>query len=116
MKTCGAIPSADTNDDMEAMQEVIRVQRQLGRIRKVRDWTLDYVGNQLNVHPSTVWRWENNPAYARNISELQMYARFLGYTLRVLVIADNKYDEPQSVLSESPQNADKLIPSESGIS
>ncbi|MBE1574806.1 helix-turn-helix domain-containing protein, partial [Amycolatopsis roodepoortensis] len=87
----------DANDDAEAMHEVIRVQSQLGRIRKSRGWSLLDVGNKLNVHPSTVWRWENSPAYASNITELQMYARVLGYTFRVLVIA-NGDDKPSESL------------------
>ncbi|MEV7552290.1 helix-turn-helix transcriptional regulator [Amycolatopsis sp. NPDC089917] len=88
----------DASDDAYAMHEVIRVQSQLARIRKSRGWSQLDVGNKLNVHPSTVWRWENNPTYACNISELQMYARVLGYTFRVLIIA-NDDDKP----GESPQ-------------
>jgi len=44
MKTCGAIPLADTNGDKEAMQEVVWVQYQLSRIRQSRKWSLNDVG------------------------------------------------------------------------
>lgn len=116
MKTCGATMLADTNEDKEAMHETVRVQHQLSRIRKSRKWSLNYVGIALDVHPSTVWRWENNPAYAGNIGELQMYARVLGYTLRVLVVADDGINESQTIIHEDCQGSDDVVSDESGVS
>ncbi|WP_410576613.1 helix-turn-helix domain-containing protein [Amycolatopsis sp. lyj-108] len=111
MKTRGAMPLADANSDREAMQEIVRVQHQLSRIRKSRKWSLNYVGIELDVHPSTVWRWENNPAYSGNVGELQMYARFLGYTLRVLVVADD-INESKTVVPEDSEHSDGIATGE----
>ncbi|MFE5505433.1 helix-turn-helix domain-containing protein [Amycolatopsis japonica] len=96
--------TGDTNDDTYAMHEVIRVQSQLGRIRKLRGWSLLDVGNKLNVHPSLVWRWEHSPTYACNITELQMYARVLGYTFRVLVVANGDDELGESLEPPQPEN------------
>lgn len=94
----------DSDDDPQAMQEVVQIQHQLGELRKARRWTLAYVAEQLNVHPSTVWRWENNPAHSRALDDLQMYARFLGYTLRVLLVEPGPQDgaeEPATVAADA---------------
>ncbi len=45
-----------------------------------------------------------------------MYARFLGYTLRVLVVANDDHNELKSEIFEYSQQSDDLISGESSIS
>ncbi|WP_410605005.1 helix-turn-helix domain-containing protein [Amycolatopsis sp. lyj-90] len=94
MKSHSTMFERDSDDDAEAMAEVTKAQHQLGKIRKARGWTCAYVAKQLDVHPASVWKWENHPACARVLDHLQMYARFLGYTLRVVLVESDEDDAP----------------------
>lgn len=96
MKFHSTMLERDSDDDAEAMEEVTKVQRQLGKIRKARGWSCAYVAGQLDVHPASVWKWENHPECARVLDHLQMYARFLGYTLRVVLVESDGDDVPMA--------------------
>jgi transcriptional regulator with XRE-family HTH domain len=78
------MPYADNPVDTHAMSEAWRLQQALAQLRHVAGVSRAAMANAIELTPIALWRLETSPAQADgNLTNLMLYARFLGYTLRL---------------------------------